>query len=237
MKKIREEDLYRPVKEYISKMGFEVKGEVGHVDVMGVKDDIVLAVEMKKSLNLDVVVQGALRQRIADMVYIAVPKNSRELFSKRWKNIFYLLRRLELGLLVVTFKGNSSLVQEIVKPEPFSREKSRSLSNNKRLVLMEEFNSRSGDYNIGGSTGKKLLTAYREKAIQIGAILKVHNILTLKDLREFGCDCKKTGEILRDNHYGWFQRVKRGEYKLTDKGFEEIENYKELVEFYGKSSK
>ncbi|NLM61516.1 MAG: hypothetical protein GX193_05505, partial [Clostridiales bacterium] len=42
------------------------------------------------------------------------------------------------------------------------------------------------------------------------------------------------GAILRDNYYGWFDRVGRGVYTLSEKGAEEIEfdEYKSLVVYY-----
>jgi len=86
-KEIMEEDLYAPVKNYLTKLGYDVKGEVQNCDVTALKGETLLVVEMKKTLNLDVILQAALRQRVADIVYIAVPKKGRVLFTKRWRDI------------------------------------------------------------------------------------------------------------------------------------------------------
>ncbi|MFZ5989496.1 MAG: DUF2161 domain-containing phosphodiesterase [Bacillota bacterium] len=231
-KKILETDLYNPVRNYLTDQGYEVKGEVRHCDVTAVKDDTLLVVEMKTSLNLDVILQAALRQRMTHCVYIAVPKNSKTLFTKRWQNICYLLRRLEIGLLLVSFKGTAYFVEEALRPEPFSREMSRKLSGKKRKLVLQEFSGRQGDYNMGGSTRKKLVTAYREMSIHIAALLESHGPLSVKALKDMGTDSKKTPGILQDNHYGWFDRVSRGVYALNEKGKEEINNYRELAEFY-----
>lgn len=229
-----EEDLYNPVKNYFLKMGFEVKGEVYHSDVIAIKGDNVLAVEMKTKLNLEVILQAAIRQRIADYVYIAVPKNSKTLTSKRWKDTCYLLRRLEIGLLLITFKKKFAYVEEYLAAEPFNMEKSKKISKGKRKMVLKEFEGRHGDYNIGGSARKKIITSYRESAIHIAVVLKKHGILSIKDLKEMGTDEKKTAGILQKNYYKWFDRVSRGKYMLNKKGETELNYYKELVEYYAK---
>lgn len=233
--KILEEDLYSPIKSYFTKIGFEVKGEVNHSDVIAIKDDMVLAIEMKTKLNLEVILQAAIRQRIADYVYIAVPKNSKTLITKRWKNICYLLRRLEIGLLLVTFKKDFAYVEEYLAATAFNMEKSKNLSKKKRKMVLKEFEERHGDYNIGGSARKKIITSYRESAIQIAVILKKHGVLRIKDLKEMGSDEKRTAGILQNNYYKWFDRVSRGKYTLNEKGETELNNYKELVQYYTKT--
>ena len=38
----------------------------------------------------------------------------------------------------------------------------------------------------------------------------------------------RAGPILRDNHYGWFERVETGYYALTPRGEEELARWSEL---------
>ncbi len=227
-----EEDLYAPIRDYLKEAGYTVKGEVGHCDIMAVKHDELLVVEMKKTLNLDVILQASIRQRLTDMVYIAVPKKSKVMFTRRWKNICYLLRRLELGLFLVAFKGESTFVEEIITPQPFNRNLSKKTSSRKKKAVLNEFSKRHGDYNTGGCTGKKLVTVYREQAIQIGALIGKYGDLSPKKLKELGTDKDKTSRILQDNHYGWFERVSRGVYALSGKGKAELNQYCDLVDFY-----
>jgi len=227
-----EEDLYAPIKDYLTKEGYEVKGEVMHCDVTAVRNDELLVVEMKKTLNLDVILQASIRQRLADRVYIAVPKKGKLLFTKRWKDICYLLRRLELGLFLVSIRGKNALVEEAIEPKAFNRDLSKRRSTRKKRDVLNEFSNRHGDYNIGGCTGKKLVTVYREQAIHIGALLGKYGELSPKKLKELGADKNKTSRILQDNHYGWFDRVSRGLYALSEKGRVEMDKYNELVEFY-----
>ncbi len=229
---IREADLYIPVRSYLKEQGFDVKGEVGNCDVAAVRDGHVVIVEMKKRLNLEVILQAALRQQLTDDVYIAVSKKYSLMGTQRWKKICHLLRRLELGLLLVTIKGGSYRVEMVIAPESFDRMKSRNSKKKKREQLVREFSYRHGDYNMGGVTGRKIVTAYREKAIHIAAVLKEHQPLSISQLKERGTNKKSTAGILQKNYYGWFERVSRGVYRLSSYGRKELENFKELVEFY-----
>lgn len=231
-KDFREEDLYKPIYEYLSEKGYMVRSEVSHCDIAAVKDDELLIVEMKKSLNLDVILQATLRQRLTDMVYIAVPKPGRDLFSKRWKNLCYLLKRLQLGLMVVSLKEDYSCVEVMFVPTAFDMVKSRKQSKKKKQELIKEFDSRYGDFNTGGSTGKKLMTAYREMAVHIACCLIKYGPLKPKVLRQLGTDEKKTTTILRNNHYGWFENISRGLYGINEKGQREVAGYAELYEYY-----
>ncbi len=231
-----EQDLYAPIKDYLTREGYTVKGEVKNCDVMAVRYDEMLVVEMKKTLNLDVILQASTRQRLTDKVYIAVPKKGKLLFTKRWKDICYLLRRLELGLFLVSIRGEASFVEEAIVPKPFSRELSIKKSNKKKIDVLNEFSNRHGDYNTGGCTGKKLVTVYREQAIHIAALLGKYGDLSPKRLKELGADKGKTSQILQDNHYGWFERVSRGLYTLSEKGKVGLREYHELVEFYLKEN-
>lgn len=233
-KDFREEDMYRPVRDYLENLGYTVRSEVGHCDITAVKENELLVVEMKKSLNLDVILQAVLRQKLADKVYVAVPKPGRELFSKRWKDISYMLKRLQLGLMLVSLREDFSFVEIAFEPAVFDMARSKRQSKGKRQELLKEFNSRYGDFNTGGCTGKKLVTAYREMAIHIGCCLIKYGPLRPKDLRHMGTDAKKTTAILEKNHYGWFENISRGLYSINEKGRKEIEEHKELYEYYSR---
>ncbi|MED0668610.1 hypothetical protein P4T04_20205, partial [Bacillus badius] len=102
--KIYEVDLYEPLVKYFTKLGYEVKGEVKHCDLTAVKDDELIIVEMKRHLSVELLVQATKRQRLTELVYIAVPKPKFSLFSRKWKDICHLVRRLECGLLLVSLQ-------------------------------------------------------------------------------------------------------------------------------------
>lgn len=231
-KDFREEDLYRPIHDHLCESGYTVRSEVNHCDIAAVKGDRLLVVEMKKSLNLEVLLQATLRQKVADLVYIAVPKPGRELYSKRWSNLSYLLKRLQLGLIVVSLKEDCSFVEVLFEPAPFDMERARKRSAKKKQELVKEFESRYGDFNTGGCTGKKLVTAYREMAVQIACCLIKYGPLKPKTLRRLGTDEKKTTTILAKNHYGWFDRISTGLYGINEKGSKEVLEYSELYKYY-----
>lgn len=232
--KLKEEDLYPPVRGYFEKLGYTVNGEVMHCDVTAVKDNTLVVIEMKTSMNLDVILQAVQRQKIADFAYIAVPRNNKVMSKKRWQNICHLLKRLELGLLLVSIGKKGSYVEEAIRPVPFDRSKSISSASRRRKAMLHEIQERHGDYNTGGSTRKKLVTSYRESVIRIAVILREYGSCTVKRIREISGLAEKTANILQDNHYGWFQREKRGVYRLTEKALNELLQYDELAEHYRK---
>ena len=49
-----------------------------------------------------------------------------------------------------------------------------------------------------------------------------------KQLRDLGCH-PKTQNILYANHYGWFERVRRGVYRLDGAGLAALGEYGEVV--------
>src|SRR5215217_3121340 len=73
-KKLQEVDLYRPVKDYLESLGFEVKGEIGGCDLVGARDDgrAVIIGELKLTFTLELVLQAVDRMGAADEVWLAV---------------------------------------------------------------------------------------------------------------------------------------------------------------------
>lgn len=231
-KNILEEDLYKPIHDFFIDKGFTVRSEIQHCDIAAVKDDVLVVVEMKKNLSVKLLTQAVKRQKLADLVFIAVPKPKKFRYSRSWNDTVHLIRRLELGLIFVSFKDKNAFTEVVIEPKVFDRSKSIQMNKKKRSKLVEEFKGRNKELNVGGSKGKKLVTAYREQAIFIGCCLKRYGEMSTRDLRKIGTDDKKTSTILQRNHYEWFERVKLGVYKLTSKGEEEIFLYNELVDYY-----
>lgn len=233
-----EEDLYEPVKAFLEAQQFEVRSEVHHCDVTAVKDDQLVIVELKRHLSVDLLAQGVLRQKMGDTVYLAVPKPKNMLGTGKWKDICHLLRRLELGLLLVSLPGHHrsagthGFVEVAVQPEAFDREKSRRASRGKKNKLLIEHQSRKVDLNRGGSTRKKLVTAYREQAIRVACYLESCGPLTAKMIKERGVDSPKIASILKSDYYGWFQKLGGGFFALNPTGMEELKLYSELTSFY-----
>lgn len=224
---LRESDLYQPVRDYLAAQGYVVRGEVKDCDLTATKGDDLIVVELKRSLNLDLLVQATARQRLADSVYVAVPRPSARAWRARGRGVQHVLRRLELGLIFVMFGTRKARVEIVLHPEPFTRRRQQA----KRRALLVEMAGRSGDYNAGGSTRRKLVTAYREQALQLVALIEGKGPCSPKDLRMAGASAK-AGTILYDNVYGWFQRVERGIYQLTPQGREALAEYADIVALF-----
>ncbi|MBT5435919.1 MAG: hypothetical protein HOK83_19930, partial [Rhodospirillaceae bacterium] len=74
MAKLRETDIYEPIKAFLEGQGYTVKGEIGRCDVVAVKDDAEpVIVELKLAFSLPLIFQGLQRQSLSELVYLAVP--------------------------------------------------------------------------------------------------------------------------------------------------------------------
>ncbi|MCF6247467.1 MAG: DUF2161 family putative PD-(D/E)XK-type phosphodiesterase [Desulfobacula sp.] len=199
-----------------------------HCDITAVKEDELVVIELKKSLNLSLLIQAANRQKFADSVYVAVPAGINKRLAKNFKGACHLLKRLELGLILVSFLKTKTKVEIIFHPSEFKKTKSHKT----RKSIIREISGRTGNFNTGGVAGKQIITAYRESAIHIACALLKNNELSPANLRAMGTSKKKTQTILADNHYGWFERVKRGIYRLHPTGKKALKHYPDLAEHY-----
>ena len=202
--------LYLPVKSFLEKLGFTVKGEVGGCDLVALSGDdppVVVIGELKQSFNLELILQAVDRAAAADEVWLAAKLSStgkgRE-SDARYRN---LCRRLGFGMLAVTDAGG---VEVIVKPPTTAPR--RNLKKRSRLIA--EHNKRIGDPAMGGSTRAPIMTAYRQQALACASALS-DGPQRVRDLRNHIPDA---GKILLHNVYGWFDRAERGIYVLTDAG-------------------
>jgi len=201
-----ETELYAPVKALLEAQGYDVKGEVRGCDVVGVRgDEPPVVVELKRTFGLGLVHQGIDRLAMTDAVYLAVgtwPAHQSE--TRR------LCRRLGLGLIVVTH-GRAEVV---VDPLPYRPRRDR----RRTTALLGEHRRRIGDPSGGGSTRRPIMTAYRQEANRCAALLAA-GPMSLRTMRAAD-DVPNAGRIVRDNVYGWFERIDRGVYGLTVRGHE-----------------
>jgi hypothetical protein len=82
---------------------------------------------------------------------------------------------------------------------------------------IREFDRRVGDPNTGGTTVQKRVTVYRQDALRCAAHLAAQGRSKAAEVAA-AAGFARAGQILRDDHYGWFERVERGVYALTPKG-------------------
>jgi hypothetical protein len=199
-----ETSLYAPVKALLEDQGYTVKGEINGCDIVAVRgDEPPVVVELKKTFGLGLVFQGIDRLRMTDAVYVAVGT-----WPTRQPEARRLCRRLGLGLIVVTH-GRAEVV---VDPEPYRPRRDRRRTG----ALLREHHRRVGDPTEGGSMRRPIMTAYRQEAMRCAELL-AGGPMSLRAMRAAG-DVPNAGRILRDNVYGWFERVERGTYGLTPRG-------------------
>lgn len=222
--KLRETDLYHPVREFLEQQGYLVRSEVMGCDITATKGEALLIVELKLNLNTTLLVQAIERQRLTDLVYVALPKPSIREWRKRWRGLQHLLRRLELGLLLVSYTGGAAHVEAVFDPGPYTERKSP-----RRLqAVLREIAGRSVERNQGGSNRQQLLTAYREQALYICWWLERLGPSSPRVLRRQGT-CDQTLSILYRNHYGWYLHPEKGIYALSALGQEALQLYPELT--------
>lgn len=225
--KFAESDLYEPIYEYLTRQGFTVRSEVRDCDITAVKGDELIIIELKKHFNVELLVQAAQRQKITSGVYVALPKPNKTMGSAKWKANLHLIKRLELGLILVSLNSIPPKVDVVFHPLPFEDKKSQG---RKKGILME-IEGRCIDSNRGGSSRQKIMTAYRENAIYIACCLEKVERLTPAQLRALGTG-PKTLSILNKNFYGWFHRIARGVYMLSSEGRGALEDYPDVARYY-----
>jgi hypothetical protein len=202
--------LYLPVKRFLEKLGFAVKGEIGGCDLVALSADdppVVVIGELKLAFNLELILQAVDRAGAADEVWLAAKMSAqgkgRE-SDARYRN---LCRRLGFGMLGVTGRGE---VEVLVRPPTAAPRRDPK----KRSRLVAEHQRRIGDPAMGGSTRAPIMTAYRQQALACASALS-GGPQHVKDLRK---QIPDAGKILLHNVYGWFDRAERGVYVLTDAG-------------------
>jgi hypothetical protein len=223
-----EAELYQPIKRFLEAQGYEVKGEIGPCDLVAVRgDEGPVVVELKERLNLALILQAVDRLSVSDAVYVAFPVGADRSASwrTRGRQVRSLLRRLGLGLLTVSTQGR---VEAVLDPAPYRPRASA----RRRGRLLREFAERVGDPEVGGTASGKRLTAYRQDVVRCARELAAAGVLKVSVVRD-RARVPRAGSILRDNHYGWFERVTTGHYELSPKGRREVAEWSEALEGLG----
>lgn len=205
-----ETDLYLPVKRHLESLGLTVKGEVKGCDLVGLSEgepELVVIGELKRAFTLELVLQAVDRTAAADEVWLAIAASKRGRGREGDPRVRKLCRFLGFGLIAVTATG---LIDVIVEPAPWKPRR----DGRRRSRIVEEFRRRRGDPILGGSTRLPQMTAYRQQALAIAQALH-DGPSRPRDLKSHAPDAAK---ILQANVYGWFERLERGVYRLTDGG-------------------
>ena len=170
-----------------------------------------MIVELKTGFTLILLHQAISRLTITDAVYVAVPRGKGRVWLRNLKDNLTLCRRLGLGFLSVRL--SDGFVEPHLDPAPYTPRKSKKRQDR----LLREFARRVGDPNQGSVTRTKIVTAYRQDTERIAHYLAVHGAC------KGSIVAAETGvavatRMMRDDHYGWFERVETGVYDLTPRG-------------------
>jgi hypothetical protein len=223
-----EVELYGPIKQFLEGQGYVVKGEIGPCDVVALRgDEESIVVELKENLNLALILQAVDRLSLCPTVYVAfrIGKGHSASWRSRRKQVTSLLRRLGLGLLTVSSRGNVVPVLDPAANRPTG-------SAQRRKRLLKEFAERVGDPEAGGSSSRQRLTAYRQDVLRCAWELANSGVLRLRVLRE-RTGVTRVGSLVRDNHYGWFDRVRTGHYDISPKGRAELVQWSDALASLG----
>jgi len=225
-----ETSLYLPVKRFLEARGFAVKGEVCGCDLVAVpvaaangptsqKADPPLVVigELKQSFTLELLLQGVDRMAAGDEIWLAVRASGsggrKGRGRERDPRVRKCCRLLGFGLLGVSRWG---LVEVLVEPKEWKPRKVAW----RRARLVDEHRRRQGDPAVGGATRQPIMTAYRQQALAVAAALAEAEAdgTAARRPRDLKAIAPNAPKILLHNVYGWFARVERGVYGLTEAG-------------------
>jgi hypothetical protein len=198
-----ETDLYLPIKRFLEAQGYAVKAEVKSCDVVAMRGkEPPVIVELKQAFSLQLIYQAMDRLMMTDHVYVAITAPKRGLPREALK----LAKRLGIGVIIVS---SASSIDVVADPLPYVPRKNKK----RTALLLREYAARQGDPNLGGSRGK-IVTAYRQDAMKCAEHLRAHGPQRIKDIKAV-TGVARAANILRDNHYGWFQKVDRGVYRVA----------------------
>ncbi|OUS18654.1 hypothetical protein A9Q97_00580 [Rhodospirillales bacterium 47_12_T64] len=229
--RLRETDLYPPIKTYLENQGYEVKSEIKGCDVIAVRgDEPPVIVELKTGFNLPLLFQGIDRQTMSEDVYLAFAIPHKLKRTNPWfrykRDIIKLCRRLGLGLITVRLSEDRPAdIQVHQDPAPYVPRKNKQ----RQGSLLQEFERRVGDPNQGGINKRPIVTAYRQDALRCAAYINEHGKAKVSDIRQ-NTQVEKTAAILQRDVYGWYQRVDRGVYELSPKGNEALTTFVDVLE-------
>jgi len=122
-----------------------------------------------------------------------------------------VLKKCNIGLITVALDSPTKIAEIVHFPT------GKDAKNNlKTRRIKKEMAGRTVDTQ--GGTQQKVNTAYRERNVRIATLLEAHAPLNAPALiKTYGCEADAY-TILRNNVYGWYEKIGRGTYALTDIG-------------------
>lgn len=167
---MKETELYGPVKKWLEHNNYTVYPEVesfgSRADIVAVKQNTTLIVELKTSLSLEVISQGVSwkHRSAANYVYLAVPAPRKEVHWYASK----LIKQEKLGLLLVDPNSSYRPVRE------YAQAIWEDVKDNNRYSIGKAVTPEHLDWDIeGGHSGGGYLTSYRSTITRVKNYLAV----------------------------------------------------------------
>ena len=184
-----------------------------------------IVVELKTRMSLAFVAQATSRKRISESVYLAIPLVGSSTTVRDAARIFEVLKRLELGLLIVRFLRTGIRIEPVLHPRlyiPRNRPKLR------RLVL-REIDARYAELDTSGQAGDRpRFGAYKQRALLLASLLAELGECSPARLRAVGAPAS-SGRILAANLYGWYEHPARARYRVSEAGSAALRNHASVV--------
>lgn len=205
-----------------------MKGEVGGCDVVATRGrEPPVIVELKRRFNLALLLQGVDRLSMTDRVYLAVHRTAGRRGSRvstHRADVRHLCRRLGLGLMVVSPGRTRGAVEVVLDAVPYRpRKRTARLGR-----LLGEHARRVGDPTPGGVSRTPIMTAYRQEALRCAQLIQREGQVRIDALRRTG-QVPNAARILQRDVYGWFQRVARATYALSERGRQDLPRFADPV--------
>lgn len=230
----KEADLYAPVCEYFSSLGYDVQAEVKDCDLVAKKDGETIVAELKTGFTLKLVYQAMDRQSVSDLVYVVIPRPKRGAKGPQWRNMLKLMKKLNIGIITVAMDSPLKTVDIVSIPKCSSVPK----NSKKKSALDKEADMRNLRTNTGGINKTKILTAYREKSIYALCVTEAMKEIKPSELKFIMSDPNAV-YIFSRNYYGWFKKISKGIYGVSEKGYKLLESgeYEEAIKYYREKAK
>ena len=223
--KMKESQLFAPLKTYLEGQGYAIYSEVKHCDLVARKGGEMLIVESKLRLSFQLLLQAVHRQEACDSVYMAVALTRPRSYPANFPAVKRLLRRLGIGIIFVRFLKTKTRVEIALHPTIPRAFKSHV----RQQSIIREIDGRYAEFNKSGETvSSEKITAYKQQALYIAYTLSSMTVASPATLRKLGLPAK-TGAILARNIYGWFLHPARGQYSLSREGRRALTVYRKIV--------
>ncbi|MFE8701066.1 hypothetical protein ACFYKX_10715 [Cytobacillus sp. FJAT-54145] len=165
---MKECQLFVPVKTFLEQAGYTVYSEVcpfgggWRADVVGISGKIVTVVEMKKSLNFEVIHQALQWKPYAHHVYIAIPR------GRKWIHPYVKKLLLQEGIGLIEVHPPNHLTSEPFAAGYLTPKLTRSIQSDLRDFIGHDVLANP----VGGTNEGGYVTPYKRTMEQVKTLLR-----------------------------------------------------------------